>query len=84
MTFDLPASDLPHKASLVGLIFNSSNAEKFHSPTSCLVISSSGGILRIWPRLTRNYVHIDSVLPAPIGGFYGDEVVQLEMSSMVV
>ncbi|CAH8442874.1 unnamed protein product [Heterobilharzia americana] len=47
-------------------------------PTSCLALSSCGGNLRLWPRLTRNYVHVDTVLPAPIGGLYGDQAIHLE------
>nr|CAH8823988.1 unnamed protein product [Trichobilharzia regenti] len=78
VSFDLPVSDLPHSASLVGLLFPSNDAEVSPLPTSCLALSSCGGNLRLWPRLTRNYVHVDTVLPAPIGGLYGDQAIQLE------
>ncbi|KAH8855276.1 Nuclear pore complex protein Nup133 [Schistosoma japonicum] len=78
ISFDLPASDLPHSASLVGLLFPSNDVEASPLPTGCLALNSCGGNLRIWPRLTRNYVHVDSVLPAPIGGLFGDQAIQLE------
>lgn len=78
MSFDLPASDLPHSASLIGLLFPPNDSETSPSPTGCLALSSCGGNLRLWPRLMRNYVHVDSVLPAPIGGLFGDQAIQLE------
>ncbi|CAH8290774.1 unnamed protein product, partial [Schistosoma turkestanicum] len=78
ISFDLPASDLPHSASLIGLLFPSNDVETTSLPTGCLALSSCGGNLRLWPRLTRNYVHVDSVLPAPIGGLLGDQAIQLE------
>ncbi|CAH8490766.1 unnamed protein product [Schistosoma rodhaini] len=78
MSFDLPASDLPHSASLIGLLFPPNDAATSLSPTGCLALSSCGGNLRLWPRLMRNYVHVDSVLPAPIGGLFGDQAIQLE------
>ncbi|KAF8564223.1 hypothetical protein P879_00793 [Paragonimus westermani] len=81
LNFSLPASDMPHTALLVGLIFPHT-ASPSPSPTGCLALSSCGETLRLWPRLARNSVHTDVNLSASFGGLYGDEAIQLEPTSV--
>ncbi|KAF6771034.1 hypothetical protein AHF37_10735 [Paragonimus kellicotti] len=81
LNFSLPASDMPHTALLVGLIFPHSSGPS-PSPTGCLALSSCGETLRLWPRLARNSVHTDINLAASFGGLYGDEAIQLEPTSV--
>ncbi|CAL8099659.1 unnamed protein product [Calicophoron daubneyi] len=82
LKFGLPTSDMPHSALLVALLFPADAEETGSAPSGCLAISSCGGNLRLWPQITRNYVHVDASLPAPIGGLYGDEAIQLEPASV--
>ncbi|KER22698.1 hypothetical protein T265_09253 [Opisthorchis viverrini] len=83
LTFTLPASDMPHSALLVAPIFPSPIGLRSGShPTGCLALSSCGEILRIWPRLARNSLHVDVNLSASTTGLYGDEAIQLEPTSV--
>ncbi|TGZ67045.1 hypothetical protein CRM22_004999 [Opisthorchis felineus] len=83
LTFTLPASDMPHSALLVAPIFPAPIGLRTGShPTGCLALSSCGEILRIWPRLARNSLHVDVNLSASTTGLYGDEAIQLEPTSV--